>query len=299
MAIEPNDLRRKAKLGDKTAERILPLRKRTHLTLASILLINVAAVSATSLVLETRFNGWIAGAASTILIVLFGEVLPQAIFAKNAIGWTGRLAPLLRLFTIVAYPISRPLELLLDKIVGKAPRRLHGRHELGMLISEHLGAPTSELDEDEVAIIRGALLLSEKHVSNIITPIDEVYWLQPTTKLTNKRIDEIKAKGYSRIPIFNKKLSHCYGVLLMKDLIDVDFNYNNYSAVDMPLYPVEPIDMRTALDTTFRKFIDVHAHLIPVANRRKLVGIATMEDLVEEILDHEIIDETDFRKHRS
>src|SRR5579884_2791367 len=80
MSLDPADLRRKAKLGDRQAKRVLPLRRQAHLTLASILLTNIAAVSATSLVLDQKLNGWLAGALATLLIVIFGEVMPQALF---------------------------------------------------------------------------------------------------------------------------------------------------------------------------------------------------------------------------
>src|SRR4051812_8502116 len=72
MSLDVADLNRKAKLGNKLARRMLPLRKNSHLTLAGILLTNVAVVSATSLVMESKFNGFIAGFISTILIVIFG-----------------------------------------------------------------------------------------------------------------------------------------------------------------------------------------------------------------------------------
>src|ERR1700733_7874151 len=70
MSLDMADLRRKAKLGNRQAKRVLPLRQHTHLTLASILLTNIAAVSATSLVLDQRLNGWLAGLVSTLLIVV-------------------------------------------------------------------------------------------------------------------------------------------------------------------------------------------------------------------------------------
>jgi metal transporter CNNM len=77
MSLEVSDLKRRAKYGNKRAKLVLPLRENSHLSLASILLVNVAVVSATSLVLEHRFNGLIAGGVSTILIVIFGEIFPQ------------------------------------------------------------------------------------------------------------------------------------------------------------------------------------------------------------------------------
>ncbi len=298
MALDIGDLRRKAKLGNRQARRVLPLRQQTHLTLASILLANVAAVSATSLVLSQRLNGWIAGLLSTLLIVIFGEVLPQALFAKNPLRWTSRFAPLLKAMIKVTYIISKPLQLLLDKLFPRQRAKLQTRHELGLMISEHLTNESSELDEDEVEIMRGALQLSEKRVRDIMTDIRHTYWLTRNTELDEAKIDEIKAQGYSRIPIFNIGLTTCYGLLLMKDLVDIDFGERTYHVDDMSLYPVQLVGSMTALDTMFRKFIAAGTHLIPIERDDKIVGIVTIEDLFEEILGHEIEDETDRQKHR-
>lgn len=82
MSLDIADLRRKSKLGNKHAKSMLPLRKKTHLTLGSILFTNVAAVSATSLVLDQRLDGWAAGLISTLLIVIFGEVIPRHYFLR-------------------------------------------------------------------------------------------------------------------------------------------------------------------------------------------------------------------------
>jgi metal transporter CNNM len=131
MSLDISDLRRKVKLGNKQARRVLPLRRNTHLTLGSILFTNVAAVSATSLVLEHEFNGWIAGFVSTILIVIFGEVMPQALFSKDPLSWTSRFAPVLYGMRIITYPLSKPLQLLLDKLFPKERTPLQSRHELG------------------------------------------------------------------------------------------------------------------------------------------------------------------------
>src|SRR5579863_4423379 len=73
VSLDEGDLRRKAKLGNSTAKQVLPLRKNLHLTLAAILLSNVASISGTSLVLQNRFNGVVAEIASTLLIVVLGE----------------------------------------------------------------------------------------------------------------------------------------------------------------------------------------------------------------------------------
>lgn len=292
MSLNLADLKRKAKLENTYAQRLYPLRRNAHLTLAAILLTNVAAASATPLVLDTEVNGVVAGILSTLLLVVFAEITPQALFARHALEYCGKLSWLLHLMIFLTYPIAKPLQLLLDKLFGREQNELHTRHELGLLITEHLGDDASELDEDEVEIIRGALKLSEKRVQEIMTPIRNVYWVTPDTIVDENAIAEIKNHSWSRIPVFNKQLTTCFGLILMKDLIDVRVN-QDLAVDDLDLYPSQVVGSMTALDTLFRKFISGGTHLIPVEKDDRIVGIVTIEDLLEEIVGHEIEDETD------
>lgn len=295
ISLNPVELKRKAKLGNNHAKRVLPLRANAHLSLAAILLVNVAAASTTPLVLNTDFNGFFAAAISTLLLVIFSELAPQALFTKHALAICSYFTPLMRLMIIITYPIAKPLQLGLDKVFGRhdEKRPLHTRRELGLMINEHLHDDTSELDEDEVEIIKGALQLSEKQVNEIMTPMRHVYWLSPDTIIDSQKIDEIKLENWSRIPIFNKKLTRCLGILRMKDLVDIDFDEKSYKVSELQLHPTKLIGSRTALDTMFRKFIGARTHLMPIEKNDEIVGIITIEDLIEEIIGHEIIDESD------
>lgn len=301
MSLRVDDLKRKAKLGNVRAKRVLPLRQAAHLSLAAILFANVAVVSATSLVLEHHFNGLIAGVATTLLMVVFGEVLPQALFVKRSLFYSALFAPLIRLVIILTYPVSKPLSLLLDRMLGASDGpHLHTRAELGLIISEHkLYDDDSELDEDEVEIIQGALQLSNKTVKDIMSPIKSVYWLKPDAVLDAKTVDEIKLRGYSRVPVLNKGMTDCYGVILMKDMVDIDFDENPVPVMNFRLHPAKPIGSRTALDTMFHKLSKIKSHLTPVEQNGKIIGIITTEDLIEEIIGHEIEDETDQAMHRT
>jgi metal transporter CNNM len=293
MSLDLDDLQRKAILDNKVAKKILPLRRRTHLTLASILFTNVAAVSATTLVLDQRLEGVLAGLLATLLIVIFGEVIPQALFSKNALFWTGTFAPLLQFMIIITYVISRPLELLLNRLFPHEKTQLQSRHELGLLLTEHLADNSSELDNSEVEIMRGALSLSEKKARDIITDIRHTYWLTMETELDDAKIDEIKEKGFSRIPVFNQELTECYGFIIMKDLVDIDFDEQRLFVRDMELYQTELVGSMTALDTLLRKFLRSGNHLVPVERDDRIIGVATIEDLIEEIVGEEIEDESD------
>ncbi len=293
MSINMSDLRRKAKLGNVYAKRLVPLRRNAHLTLAAILLTNVAAASLTPLVIDAHLSGLWAVVISTLALTIFAEIMPQALFARNAIPICGRLAWLLKTMIFITYPISRPIQAMLDKLFGRNRTELHTRHELGLLIAEHTNAKNSELDEDEVEIIKGALQLSEKRLGTIMTPISHVYWLLPGDVINAKRIDEIKASGRSRIPVFNRTKTICFGVLLVKELLDIDFDESPPRVDELQLHPTQAVGSMTALDTMFRKFIAAKTHLMPVEKDDEIVGIVTIEDLLEEILGHEIEDETD------
>ena len=298
MSLRLSDLKRQAKLGDRMAKRVLPYRKNSNLSVGAIVLSNVGAVSASSLVLDQYLSGLLAGLLSTLLIVVFAEVFPQAIFTPRALKFCSFLAPLLKIMIIITYPVAKPLQLLMDKLFGKAPAYpLQSRGELGLMFNEHLGTNHSELDDDEVEIIRGALMLSEKRVRDIMTPLNKVYWLTPTTLIDARKIDEIQLRNWSRIPIFNQAKTECYGILLMKDLVDIDFNENPCRVEDLKLHVTKIVGSMTALDTMFRKFIGARSHLIPIERDGKIIGMVTIEDLIEEILGHEIEDESDHQKN--
>ncbi len=298
MSLSVDDLKRKAKLGNAKAKRVLPVRKNAHLSLSAILFANVAVVSASSLILEHHFNGIIAGVVTTLLMVVFGEVVPQAIFVKRALSYCAFFAPLIQFVSYLTYPVSKPLAMLLDHLLGHEGRHLHTRAELGLLISEHEIGEESELDDDEVEIIKSALQLSEKTVKEIMQPIKDVYWLRQDAILDAKTVDEITTRGYSRVPIFDRELTQCYGVLLMKDMVDIDFDDHPMPVTHFILHKTRTVGSRTALDTMLRKFAVIHSHLVPIEQNDKIIGIVTAEDLLEEIIGQEIADETDYALHR-
>ena len=182
---------------------------------------------------------------------------------------------------------------MLDHFFGKEKGALHTRRELGLIISEHLGHKESELDEDEVEIIRGALKLSETQVSEIMTPIKNVFSLRENSVIDEGMIDKIKEESYSRIPILGININEPGGILLMKDLVDIDFDKRSYEVNELPIHKLHVVGARTALDTMFRKFIAAHTHLMAVEKNDRIVGIVTIEDLLEEIIGHEIEDESD------
>jgi metal transporter CNNM len=298
LSLKLSDVKRKAQLGNKHAKRALPIRKKVHFYLSGILLANVAFASGASILLGSQLNGLYAVFLSTILLVIFAEIMPQAIAVNRALTAISIFSRPIRYVSLAAYPITRPLQLLLDRIVGKSNEKLHSRRELSLLISDHHGDLDSELDNDEVEIVQNALQLSEKRVHEIMTPIDKVYHLTVGDVIDGAKIDEMTEKNWSRIPIFNQEKTHCNNFILLKDLVDIDFDEDPRNLHEVTNHKAKAVGSMTALDTMFRKFIAAKSHMMVVTKDKKIVGIVTIEDLIEEIIGHEIVDETDVAKSR-
>lgn len=295
LSIDLQDVRRKSKLGDRNAKRALKIRRKVHFYLAGILLTNVMFASATSVVLSDGLSGPAAVVVSTLLLVIFAEITPQAIAVTRAVRAVSLFAVPIRFVSYAAYPVTKPLQLLLDGLVGKSGVVLHTRHELGLIISEHTG-PGSELDEDEVEIVKHALLLSEKKVREIMTPVQHVYHLHDQSVIDPRAVDELKDQNWSRIPIFSQDGRSCKSFIMLKDLVDIDFDERSWPVAELPQHKAVTIGSMTALDTLFRKFIAAKRHMLIVEKDDTIAGIVTIEDLLEEIIGHEIEDESDERR---
>src|SRR3989338_4425765 len=101
MSLDPFSLRRKAKLGNLAAKKIYPLRKRGNQLLCTLLIGNIAVNSTIAVLLSSLTTGVIAGFMATGLIVIFGEIVPQAIFARHALQFGAKFSWLVYPFLII------------------------------------------------------------------------------------------------------------------------------------------------------------------------------------------------------
>ncbi len=114
-SLNTETLARRAKLGDKEAIAIYPLRKRGNLLLTTLLLGNVGVNTALSIYLGSIASGLVAGIIATGLIFMFGEIIPQAVISRHALWFGSRLAPFIKVIVFVLSPITYPIALMLDK----------------------------------------------------------------------------------------------------------------------------------------------------------------------------------------
>lgn len=121
--MDPTTLRILKKSGDERqreyARIVLPLRMRGHLLLCTLLIANMLANEALPIILDNLVSkGWQAVVLSTALIVLFGEIIPQAFCARYGLAIGARTAPLVKFVIVLLYPLAWPISKVLTWMLG-------------------------------------------------------------------------------------------------------------------------------------------------------------------------------------
>jgi len=132
--------------GDKAAARILALREDSNFLLTTILWGNVGINVLLTLLSNSVMSGLVAFVFSTFVITLGGEIAPQAYFSRNALRMASALAPLLRCYQILLFPIAKPSALLLDLWLGLESMQYFRERELRHLIHKHIDSADTEVD---------------------------------------------------------------------------------------------------------------------------------------------------------
>lgn len=292
MSLNKTELQRKIKLRDTDAKKVYSVRKNGNFLLTTLLLGNVAVNTALSIFLGDVASGVVGGVLATVLIVILGEIIPQALFSRYALKVGGSLVFLVRFFMIVLAPVSYPIAWVLDKALGKEIPTVWSREEIKEIVKFHKKSDSSDIDEDEERIVLGALSFSERKVRDIYTKKEDVFALEKETVLSQKVLQEIRESGYTRIPVYEKELDAIYGILFVKDLIGRERDLPIKSLVRKQ--NILSVFEHKKLDSLLNQFIQQKVHLAVVMNKeKKVLGIVTLEDVVEEILEKEILDEVD------
>jgi len=315
----------------RDAQMILPIVKQHHLLLCTLLLFNSLANEALPVFLDSLVPNWLAIVLSVTLVLMFGEILPSAFFTgPTQLHTAATFVPFVRALTLLLYPLAYPLSLALDYFFGKEEEEKITREELGALVMlqgadhnkkdnesqhEHHGEDGEEEEEEgltanEVSILTGMLKLSKLTVKDRMISIKEVFMMSDSTRLDETTLDRIWHCGYSRIPVYHRKdKQHVMGYILVKALILIN-------AADQ--LPVESLPMREPLfvrpDASLLEMLSLfrgeRTHMAMVTldpaaavvtfregkrpqDKASIIGIITMEDVIEQMLQGDIKDETD------
>ncbi|KAF9288554.1 hypothetical protein BGZ68_000107 [Mortierella alpina] len=269
-----------------------------HWVLVTLLLGNVIVNETLPVVLDSELGGGVVAILiSTLLIVVFGEIIPQAVCARYGLAIGSYCAKPMLVFMYIMSPIAYPIAMLLDSWLGVHHGTTYRRTELKTLVSLHQVDGIGELTDDEVTIIASVLDLKEKSVAAVMTPLEDVFTLSEDAILDEHLMEEIVSAGYSRIPIYrHDDPTNFIGMLLVKRLITYDpedhIPVRQFTINSLP----EAAPNTSCLDI-LNFFQEGRSHMAIVTSEPGgfglPVGVITLEDVIEELLGEEIVDESD------
>lgn len=274
-------------------------------------------------------DGPIGLVTSTLAIVTFGEIAPQAVCSRHGLAIGAHTIWIVKGFIFLLFPFAWPISKLLDKILGRDLGNFHTQDELKHLVKIHVEHPDAREDFGAISshdgnMLTGALEYKEKRVLDVMTSLDKVFMIDIHTRLSFTVLMSIYKSGFTRIPAYEVSRDNIVGILFTKDLILIDpddeievaavisFHGNSESGY------VRTVNDCTTLDKVFLEFKASYLHMLLAykdtaiksnehseqsispfegfnfpSSSKKITGIITLEDVIEAVIKDEIVDETD------
>lgn len=190
---------------------------------------------------------------------------------------------------------------LLRNLRERFRRKPNGRDAL--IDHLHDAEAAHVIDTDTVAMMEGALLVSEMKVRDIMVPRSEIAFIDEDAGPADFLPDVIES-GHSRFPVFDHEREHVLGVLLAKDLLALAVDPEQAFDIRDILRPVAFVPESKRLNILLREFRARRNHLAVVVDEYGgISGLVTIEDVIEQIVgeiddEHDLAEEDNIRRHR-
>ncbi len=188
-----------------------------------------------------------------------------------------------------------------QRLIGRLSRHVDERQRL--IDSFHDAESRHAIDTDTVAMLEGALLVSEMKVRDIMVPRSEIVFIDEDAKPADI-LPEVIESGHSRFPVVDDKRENILGILLAKDLLSLAGNGEaTFDLRDM-IRPVAFVPESKRLNILLREFRERRNHLaIVVDEYGGISGLVTIEDVIEQIVgeiddEHDLAEDDNIRRHR-
>ncbi|XP_066278501.1 metal transporter CNNM4-like isoform X6 [Branchiostoma lanceolatum] len=306
MALDPTELKIVANVGSEKereyARKIAPLRVHGNLLLCTLLLGNVLVNNTLTILLDDLSSGLIAVIGATAGIVIFGEIVPQSVCSRHGLAVGARTIWITKFFMFLTLPVAYPISKLLDWILGQEIGTVYSREKLLELMK--MQHQFQEIEKHEINIISGALELRQKTVTDIMTPSEQCFMLDMEAILDFDTMSMIMKQGFTRIPVYEGERDNITALLFVKDLafVDPDDCTPLKTIIKFYNHQLTWTFADTTLDVMLEEFRKGHSHMAFVQRVNsegegdpfyEMIGVVTLEDVIEEIIKAEIVDETD------
>jgi CBS domain containing-hemolysin-like protein len=262
-----------------------------HRLLATILfgnmLVNVASSSLGENISSHIFSGgtalFVAVLAMTILILLFGEIVPKIIAVERPEKIAPLVAAPLNLFSLIISPARRSLRWITDLFVGAVTHRpipSQGMTEEELKTALDISYSEGAVHLLERDLIEKVISFGDKRVEQVMTP--RMRMVSIDVRIPVDRATRIlKRRGYSRVPVHEGNEDNIVGVLHIKDFL----GQPNQESLRDYVRPAYVVPETKKIGELFREFQSKRQHLAVAVDEYGVVsGLVTLDDLLEEIV---------------
>lgn len=273
-------------------------------------IVNILSASLATALLTRAFGDAgiaLATFAMTLLVLIFGEVLPKTIAITNPEPVAARVAPLIRVLIVLFSPVVTVVRTLVRGLLwalgvrsNPEGRMLAMRQEiLGAIALGHSEGAVEKEDRDR---LMGAFDLADRTVEEVMRHRSRIEMID-ADRTPDEIITQALASPHTRLPVYRGNEENILGVVHAKDLLrEVDRlvrgeegNLAQIRDLDILKIAMKPyfVPETTPLDEQMREFLKRHTHFALVVDEYGgLRGLITLEDILEEIVG-DITDEFD------
>lgn len=227
----------------------------------------------------------------TLLIVMFGEVMPKVYATEKNLKVAASMAPSLNVLNKLFSPFSFLLisgTNLIDKRIKNKVQNV-SIDELNQAIE--LTYEEEDDNTEEKDILKGIVNFGNISVKQVMTSRQDITAVESDATFT-ELLQQVTDSGYSRVPVYTESLDKIDGILYLKDLLahlGKDDNFDWKPLLRKPYFVPE----KKRIDDLFKDFQGKHTHMaIVVDEYGGCAGLISLEDILEEIVG-EINDEFD------
>jgi CBS domain containing-hemolysin-like protein len=271
------------------------LKEDPHRLLSTILignnLVNILASALATTLAIRLFSNYAVGLATgvmTLLILVFGEVLPKSLATRNNIMVARSTIFFIRWCMFLFSPLIWLLNFI-PKLTGKIQHSPTATEEELMTFVEVV-EEEGEIKEEEKKLIHNIFEFDDTNASEIMTPRRDMFVIDIDAPLDLKAIAEM---GFTRIPVVQGDIDHVVGIVLIKDIFMHLAISEEAPDIRRIMRPPYFIPENKKLDKLLAQFRKSKNHLAIVIDEHGGVsGLISLEDALEQLVG-EIRDETD------